>query len=78
MFCKLAKQLVEDQKNELDKAVISIGEHRFCEEFKHLEVSMCKSSMTKVQQTKHLQSIAGLTMHEAYLLATLSSSSNTF
>ena len=68
VFCKLAKELVEDQKSELEKAVLSIGEYRFCEEFKHLEVPIGKwSSMTKAQRTKHLQRIAGLSTHDAKL-----------
>ena len=50
VFCKLAKELVEDQQSELEKAVLSIGEYRFCKEFKHLEVPIGKwSSMTKAQ-----------------------------
>ena len=65
-FCRLAKELIEDQQSELEKAVIGVGEYQFCEEFKHLEVPLGKwSSMTKMQQTNYLQRITRLSLQEA-------------
>ena len=37
-FCRLAKELIEDQQSEVEKAVIGVGECRLCEKFKHLEI----------------------------------------
>ena len=39
-FCRLAKELVEEQENEIEKAVIGIGDYRFDDEYFHLEVSL--------------------------------------
>ena len=50
-FCRLAKVLVEEQENEIEKAVIGIGDYRFDEEYVHLEVSLSKwSSMSQAQR----------------------------
>ena len=47
-FCKLAKELINNQRNEIEKAVIGVEEYRFCDEFKHLQLSLAKwSSLTK-------------------------------
>ena len=32
-FCRLAKELVEEQENEIEKAVIGIGDYRFDDEY---------------------------------------------
>ena len=65
-FCRLAKELIEDQQSEVEKAVIGVGEYRFCEEFKHLEIPLGKwSSMTKMQRTNYLQKITRLSLQEA-------------
>ena len=67
-FCRLAKELVEDQQSEVEKAVIGVGEYQFCEEFKHLKIPLSKwSSMTKVQRTNYLQSIASLSLEQAMI-----------
>ena len=50
----------------MEKAVIGVGEYRFCEEFKYLEIPLRKwSSMTKMQRTKHLQKITKFSLEEA-------------
>ena len=41
-FCKLAKELIDEQKNEIEKAVVGVGEYRFCDEFKHLQLPLFK------------------------------------
>ena len=65
-FCKLAKELIDEQKNEIEKAVVGVGEYRFCDEFKHLQLPLFKwSSMTKLQREKYLQKVAKLSLQEA-------------
>ena len=65
-FCKLAKELIDEQKNEIEKAVVGVGEYRFCDEFKHLQLSLVKwSSMTKLQREKYLQKLVRLSLQEA-------------
>ena len=65
-FCRLAKELIEDQQSVLEKAVIGVGEYRFCEEFKHLEIPLGKwSSMTKMQRNSYLQRITSLSLQQA-------------
>jgi len=57
-FCKLARELVEEQENEIEKAVIGVGEYRFDEEYVCLEVPLAKwSSMSQAQRKKRLQKI---------------------
>ena len=69
-FCKLAKDLVEEQENEIEKAVIGVGEYRFDKDYVHLEVPLAKwSSMSQAQRTKHLQKIRNFTLLEAKVLA---------
>ena len=65
-FCRLAKEIIKDQQSELKKAVIGVGEYRFCEEFKHLEIPLGKwSSMTKMQRNSYLQKITSLSLQQA-------------
>ena len=65
-FCRLAKELVEEQENEIEKAVIGIGDYRFDEEYVHLEVSLSKwSSMSHAQRKRHLEKIKTLTLPDA-------------
>ena len=62
-FCRLAKELVEEQENEIEKAVIGIGDYRFDDEYVHLEVSLSKwSSMSQAQRKRHLEKIRTLTL----------------
>ena len=39
---KLAKELIDEQKNKIEKAVVGVGEYRFCDEFKYLELPLFK------------------------------------
>ena len=65
-FCRLAKELVEEQENEIEKAVIAVGEYRFDDEYAHLQVSLSKwSSMSQAQRKRHLERIKTLTLQEA-------------
>lgn len=55
-----------DQQSEMEKAVIGVGEYRFSEEFKHLEIPLGKwSSMTNMQRTNYLQRITTLSLQQA-------------
>ena len=65
-FCKVAQELVNEQQGEVEKAVIGIGEHLFCKDFKHLQLSLNKwSTMTKVQRERYLQKLSKFTLREA-------------
>ena len=65
-FCKIAHELVNEQQDEVEKAVIGIGEYLFCEDFRHLQLSLTKwSLMTKVQKEKYLQKISKLSLRDA-------------
>ena len=65
-FCRLAKDLVEEQENKIEKAVIAVGEYRFDDEYAHLQVSLSKwSSMSQAQRKRHLERIKTLTLQEA-------------
>ena len=65
-FCKLAQQLVKEQESDIEKAVIGIGEYRFKDEYKHLEIPLRKwGSMSATQREKHLKKIAAITMCQA-------------
>ena len=65
-FCKLAKDLVEEQENEFEKAVIGVGEYSFDNEYAHLEVPLAKwSSMSQAQRKRYLERIRKFTLHEA-------------
>ena len=58
--------MIIDQWNEIEKAVIGVGEYKFCDEFNHLQLSLTKwLSMTKFQREKYLQKIAKLKLQEA-------------
>jgi len=65
-FCKMAKELVDEQQSEIEKAIIGVGEYKFCAEFKHLEISLGRwSSMTKVQRQNHVKHINRLSLQDA-------------
>ena len=65
-FCRLAKELVDEQESEIEKAVLGIGEYRFDDEYSHLEVPLTKwSSMSQNQRKKHLERIKNFTLQEA-------------
>ena len=76
-FCKVARELISDQQNEIEKAVIGVGEYKFCDEFKHLQLPLTKwSSMTKLQRERYLQKIAKVKLHEAKASSLHNSSSS--
>ena len=65
-FCCLAKQLIDEQKNEIEKAVIGVGEYRFDEHFKHLQIPLSKwFSMSQGEQRKHLNKIHEVSLQES-------------
>ena len=35
-FCKLANELIEEQENEIEKAIIGVGQHKFDDDYAHL------------------------------------------
>ena len=76
-FCRLAKELVDDQESEIEKAVIGIGEYRFDDEYAHLEIPLAKwSSMSQNQRKKHLERIRNRTFQGAKEQHKKKSSSN--
>ena len=36
-FCRVAKELVDEQESEIEKAVIGVGEYKFDDEYVHLQ-----------------------------------------
>ena len=57
---------MEEQENEIEKAVIAVGEYRFDDEYAHLQVPLSKwSSMSQAQRKRHLVRIKTLTLQEA-------------
>ena len=65
-FCKLARELVDEQEGEVEKAVIGIGEYKFSDGYQHLEVSISVwSFMSQLQRRKHLQKVRNISMDEA-------------
>ena len=73
---RVLQESINDQRNEIEKAVIGVGEYRFCDEFKHLQLSLAS---TKLQREKYLQRIAKLKLQEtkAPLFSNLRPSSST-
>ena len=41
-FCRLAKEFADEQDNEIEKAVIGVGEYRFDNEYTHLEIPLAR------------------------------------
>ena len=65
-FCRLARELVDEQEGEIEKAVIGVGEYTFCDRYQHLEIPVFKwSSMSQSQREKHLQKVRTISMDEA-------------
>ena len=65
-FCKLAKELIEEQANEIEKAIIGVGEYKFTDDYAHLVVPLGKwSSMSQLQRKKYIDKIKSLTLQEA-------------
>ena len=65
-FCKLAKELIEEQENEIEKAIIGVGEYKFNDDYAHLAIPLGKwSSMSQLQRKKHIDKIKSLTLQEA-------------
>lgn len=65
-FCKLARELLDEQEGEIEKAVLGIGEYKFSDGYEHLEIPVSKwSSMSQLQRQKHLRRIRTLSMNEA-------------
>lgn len=65
-FCCLARQLAEEQENEVEKAVIRVGEYRFGELLNHLQIPLSKwSSMSRGQRRKYLNNIHQVSLHES-------------
>ena len=65
-FCKLAKELIEEQENEIEKAIIGVGEYKFDDDYAHLAIPLGKwSSMSQLQRKKHVDKIKSLTLQEA-------------
>lgn len=57
-FFKLAKELVDEQEEEIEKAIIAAGEYSFASEYKHLELSVSKwASMSQTQRKKYIYKI---------------------
>ena len=57
---------MEEQENEIEKAVISVAEYRFDEEYTNLVVPLSIwSSMSQAQRKRHLERIKTLTLQEA-------------
>lgn len=50
--CRLSKELVEEQQNEIEKAVIGIGKYRFDDEYALLEVPLSIKVVINVIGTK--------------------------
>ena len=70
-FCRLARELVDEQECELEKAVIGIGEYTFNNEFKHLEIPLSSwSCMTQAQRQKHLNHIRNIMLQAAKIPST--------
>ena len=65
-FCRLARELVDEQEGEIEKAIIGVGEYKFSDGYEHLEIPVSKwSSMSQLQRRKHLQRIRTISMNEA-------------
>ena len=67
-FCKLAKELVDDQESAIEKAVIGVGEYRFDDDYAHLEIPLANIIgllLSQNQRKKHLECIKNLTLKEA-------------
>lgn len=65
-FCKLAKELIEEQENEIEKAIIGVGEYKFDDNYAHLAIPLSKwSSMSQLQRKKHVDKIKSQTLQEA-------------
>lgn len=65
-FCRLARELVDEQEGEIEKAVIGVGEYIFNDDYEHLEVPVSKwSSMSQLQRKKHLQKVRTISLGEA-------------
>lgn len=76
-FCRQAKEIVEEQQNEVEKAVIGIGEYRLKPAYRHLEVPVHKwNTMTESQRTTHLCKLHQISMVEAVKKACRSSDSS--
>ena len=57
---------MEEQENEIEEAVIAVGEYPFDDEYTPLQVSLSKwLSMSQAQRKKHLERIKTLTLQEA-------------
>ena len=41
-FCKLAREIVDDQEAEIEKAIIGVGEYKFSNGYEHLEIPVSK------------------------------------
>jgi hypothetical protein len=71
-FCRLARELVDEQESEIEKAVISVGEYTFSDGYEHLAIPISKwSSMSQLQRRKHLQRIRTISMNEAARVTTI-------
>ena len=65
-FCVSAKELIEEQEHEIEKAIIGVGEYQFREEFKHLQIPIGRwSSMNTNQRENYLAKISKLSLQEA-------------
>ena len=64
-FCRLAEEIVKEQQDEVEKAVIRIGEYRLKPAYRHLEVSIHKwNTMTEQQRITHLRKLHRIPMVE--------------
>ena len=65
-FCRLARELVDDQESEIEKAIIGVGEYKLSDGYEHLQIPVSKwSSMSQVQRKKHVQKVRSVSLQEA-------------
>ena len=76
-FCKLAHELVKEQDCEVEKAVIGIGEFKFRDTSKHLQIGLSKwSSMSVVQRGRHLNKVRAAEIRSCVQIASCDASCN--